>query len=76
MDWKMKRLLQKVHRNCMTVPYLSLAAAATHQWCSPATNWSLRIRTVLAGSALASIKFDSEADEIASCRNSCPCVGQ
>ena len=28
-------------------------------------NWSLRIQTVLAGSALASIKFDSEADEIA-----------
>ena len=30
-------------------------------------NWSLRIRTVLAGSALASIKFDTEADEIATC---------
>eukprot|EP00435_Cladocopium_sp_Y103_P001165 s6715_g1.t1 len=57
MDWKMKRLLQKVHKRRMAVPYPSLAAAATHQWCSPATNWSLRIRTVLAGSALASIKL-------------------
>ena len=44
--------------------YLSLVAAATYRWWMPA-NWSLRIQTVLAGSALASIKFDSEADEIA-----------
>ena len=47
----------------MTVK-LSLVAAATYRWWMPA-NWSLRIQTVLAGSALASIKFDSEADEIA-----------
>lgn len=46
----------------------SLVAMATCRWCIPTMNlngWSLRIRTVLAGSALASIKFDSEADEIA-----------
>ena len=43
----------------------SLVAAATYRWWMPAMNWSLRIQTVLAGSALASIKFDSEADEIA-----------
>ncbi|CAK8986732.1 unnamed protein product, partial [Durusdinium trenchii] len=45
-----------------------LVAMATCRWCIPTMNlngWSLRIRTVLAGSALASIKFDSEADEIA-----------
>lgn len=27
----------------------------------PLADWSLRVRTVLAGSALASIKFDSDA---------------
>ena len=55
--------------HCFSSYYLSLAAAAAHQWLTPATDWSLRIRTVLAGSALASIKFDSEADEIATCSN-------
>ena len=29
--------------------------------CLPSADWSLRVRTVLAGSALASIKFDSDA---------------